>query len=205
MWRVSGRRSGQRFDAENGVTTEALLFLGELDPEAIGDAIADATHYEPVPVADFHALLSAIPENLDGFSFVDAGAGMGRATMLASLYPFKQIIGVEVSRALCEVAKGNLAAWRKRNELRCNDFRVVNANAATYTYPAGNLVVFLYNPFGAVTLARTIERLMAARAPHDKLYIVYHTPEERLAVEGDAGFELVTEMKAGRVYRRRSG
>lgn len=203
MWRVSGRRSGQRFDAQNGVTTEALLFLGELDPEAIGDAMADATHYEPVPVADFHALLAAIPEELDPFTFVDAGAGMGRAMMLASLYPFKQVVGVEVSRALCEIASSNLAAWRKRNGTRCNDLRVVNADAAAYAYPAGSLVVFLYNPFGAVTLARTIERLLEGRAPQDRIYIVYHTPEERLAVEGDAGFELVTEMKAGRVYRRR--
>ncbi|MGZ3574052.1 MAG: hypothetical protein ACXVA3_02050 [Vulcanimicrobiaceae bacterium] len=203
MWRVSGRRSGQRFDAENGVTTEALLFLGELDPETIGDAIADATHYEPVPVADFHALLGAISEHLDGFTFVDAGAGMGRAMMLASLYPFKQIVGVEVSRALCEIATANLAAWRRREGLRCNDFRVVNADAAAFTYPPGNLVAFLYNPFGAVTLARTIERVLETRTPQDWLYIVYHTPEERLAVEGDAGFELVSEMKAGRVYRRR--
>ena len=40
---MSGRRAGQRFDAMHGVTTEALIFLGELDPEAIGPNLEFAT------------------------------------------------------------------------------------------------------------------------------------------------------------------
>ena len=49
---MAGRRAGQRFDAELGVTTEALIFLGELDPEAIGPSLEHATHYEPTPIAE---------------------------------------------------------------------------------------------------------------------------------------------------------
>ncbi|HEY8314115.1 MAG TPA: methyltransferase domain-containing protein [Candidatus Baltobacteraceae bacterium] len=200
MWHVSGRRSGQRFDAENGVTTEALLFLGELDPEAIGAAMADATHYEPVPIDDFNALLAAVPANVETSTFVDLGSGMGRGVMLASLHRFKQIIGVEVSPALHEVARENLRAWRKRPDLRCADIRLVNADASTFAYPPGDLVVFLYNPFGAATLSRTLERLVHDRAHADAVYIAYHTPQERTAVEGRAAFELVTEIQAGRIY-----
>ena len=48
----SGRRAGQRFDAAHGVTTEALIFLGELDPENVGPGIEFATHYEATPIDD---------------------------------------------------------------------------------------------------------------------------------------------------------
>src|SRR5690348_13947285 len=93
---MSGRRSGQRFDAEHGVTTEALLFLSELDPQAIGAALEDATHYEPVPLAEFEALIDSVQIHYESFTFVDAGAGMGRALLLATKRPFKQILGIEI-------------------------------------------------------------------------------------------------------------
>ncbi|HEY8296453.1 MAG TPA: class I SAM-dependent methyltransferase [Candidatus Baltobacteraceae bacterium] len=201
---MSGRRNGQRFDAENGVTTEALLFLGELDPEAIGDAMADATHYEPVPIADFDVLLAAVPQPYDGYTFVDAGSGMGRAVMLATLRPFRAIVGVEVSPALHEIAAENLAVWRKRDGLRCRDVRLARANAAEFAYPPGDLVVFLYNPFGAATLARTVARIVQTRSPRDRLFIAYHTPEGRASIDLDPAFELTAQKAFGRVYRRRS-
>jgi len=72
---VSGRRAGQRFDAEHGVTTEALVFLGELDPDAIGPSLEFATHYEPTPVAQAEALLDASPLAPGRATFVDLGAG----------------------------------------------------------------------------------------------------------------------------------
>jgi hypothetical protein len=75
--RVTGRRAGQRFDADNQVATEALLFLGDLDPEAIGPSIAHATHYEPTPVGDFEPLLAHVPFALEGATFVDARRGHG--------------------------------------------------------------------------------------------------------------------------------
>jgi hypothetical protein len=90
---VSGRRAGQRFDAEHGVTTEALVFLGELDPEAIGPSLEHATHYEPTPVAQANALLDASPLPPERATFVDLGAGMGRIVLLAARRPFHAVIG----------------------------------------------------------------------------------------------------------------
>jgi len=112
VWRVSGRRAGQRFDADHGVTTEALVFLGELDPEAIGPSLEYATHYEATPVAHAEALLDASPLDPRHTTFVDLGAGMGRVVLLAARRPFRAVIGVEISPALVEIARENLAAMR---------------------------------------------------------------------------------------------
>lgn len=200
---MGGRRNGQRFDAENGVTTEALLFLGELDPEAIGDALIDATHYEPVPIAEFDALVAAVPGPYENCTFVDVGSGMGRAVMLAMLLPFRAVVGIEVSPALHEIAKENLAAWNSRDDLRCRNVRLVRADAAVFSYPAGDLLVFLYNPFGAATLARTLTRIVTTRAARDGVSLAYHTAEARVALDSDSNFELVEQKPFGCVYRRR--
>ncbi len=194
----SGPRAGRRFDAELGVTTEALIFLGDLDPEAIGPNIEHATHYEPTPVGDFDPLLDLVPIPLERATFVDLGAGMGRAVFLAARRPFRQAIGVEISPALYEVALENLAKI-PRETLRCRDVRIVRADAAGYRFPRGDLVVYLYNPFDGAILAQILDRL-AKDAKHD-VALVYHTPVERAVIEAHPAFELAAESATGAVYR----
>ncbi len=200
--RVSGRRAGQRFDAQHGVSTEALLFLGDLDPEAIGPNIVHATHYEPTPVGDLERLLALVPLSLERAAFVDLGAGMGRALFLAARHPFRQAIGVEISPALCEIARENVGKI-PRESLRCRDVRIVRADAAAYRFPRGDLVVYLYNPFDGAVLGTVLDRL-AAR-PAGDVALVYHTPVERAVVEAHPAFELTAESPAGAVYRLRRG
>ncbi|MBD5606632.1 MAG: class I SAM-dependent methyltransferase [Candidatus Eremiobacteraeota bacterium] len=195
--RVSGRRAGQRFDADHGVVTEALVFLGDLDPDAIGPSIEHATHYEPTPVGDLERLLGHVPFPLESATFVDIGAGMGRAVFAAARYPFRQVVGIEISPALLAVASDNLAAF-DRTDLRCRDIRLARGDAATYRFPKGDLVVYLYNPFDGALLARVVATLARERRTH--LAILYHTPVERDAIEACAEFELVGEEPFGVAY-----
>ena len=177
------RAGGRRFDRDHGVTTQAILFLDDLDPESVGDAHAHATHYEAVPVADFRALLDAVPEAaIRTSTFIDVGAGMGRALLLASAYPFRQIVGIEVSPGLHQIAKENLASARGIVQ-RCRDLRIVRADARLWNYPPGNLVVFLYNPFDDVALAQSMGAIVRSRAPDDRVYVLYHTPVHETALQ----------------------
>jgi SAM-dependent methyltransferase len=187
-----------RFDAQYGVTTEALVFLGSLDPEAIGPSILDATHYEATPVGDLATLLAAVPIPLDGATFVDLGSGMGRVALLASAYPFRQVIGVEISPALHEIARDNLGAFVGRK--LCRDVRLVRADAATFSLPRGNLIAYLYNPFRGAVLDAVVERL-AQRS--GETVVLYHTPVERTAFEASGAFEQLAETARGIVYRRK--
>lgn len=197
----SGRRSGLRFDAENGVVTEALIFLGQLDPERIGDALEDATHYEPTPLAQFNEMLRALAIDLSAYTFVDIGAGMGRIVLLASLNPFKQIIGVEVSPALCQTARDNVVRWRARHpSLPCSDIRIVEKDAAAFRMPRGETVFYLYNPFGGDTLARILDRI--ARESTGTAYLMYHTPVHRHLLDQDSRYALVRDLGYGLIYRR---
>jgi SAM-dependent methyltransferase len=197
----SGRRAGQRFDAEHGVVTEALVFLGDLDPDAVGSSIELATHYEATPLADFERLVAAAAIEPERATFVDVGSGMGRVVMLASLLPFKAVVGLEISPALHAVAQENLAAFDPPRR-RCRDVRLVRGDALTYRFPRGDLVLYLYNPFRAEGIKRMLARVLSA--PRRNIVIVYHTPVERAAVDDMDAFDLIADLGFGLVYKLRS-
>ncbi len=179
------------------MTTEALIFLGELDPEAIGPNLEFATHYEATPVADIDALLDASGLNPERTTLVDLGSGMGRVVLRAAARPFRQIIGVEISPALHEVAKENRRAYR--GPLACTDLRLVRADAAAFAFPRGDLAVYLYNPFRADVLAPVVDRL--AQNPRREVTILYHTPVERAVLDAHPAFALAADLGFGVVYR----
>jgi SAM-dependent methyltransferase len=196
----SGRRAGQRFDAAHHVTTEALIFLGELDPENVGPGIEFATHYEATPVADAERLLDASPLAPERCTFVDVGSGMGRVVLLASQRPFRQIVGVEISPALHEIARENRARFPAA-AVRCRDVRLVRADAASFTFPRGDLVVYLYNPFRAEVVEPMLDALFAF--PQREVVLLYHTPLERASIERRDAFDIIADLSFGCVYRRR--
>ena len=195
-----GRRAGQRFDAANGITTEALIFLGELDPEAVGPAIEFATHYEPTPIADIERLLDEIPVALENMTFVDVGSGMGRVVLLAARRPFRRVVGVEISPALHEVARENLAAFDDPKR-KVRDIRLVRADASAFDFPRGDLVLYLYNPFRSNILRAVLDRVLAQ--PPAELIIIYHTAVARDELERTGRFEEIVDTGFAKVFRLR--
>lgn len=192
------RAAGRRFDRDHTVVTQALLFLGELGAQR-GEAYAHATHYEPVPIADFRALMRRVPKGVVRTStFVDVGAGMGRALLLAREYPFKQIVGIELSPHLAEIARENLSRGRGF-EIACRDVRLIRADARKRKMPRGDLVVFLYNPFDEDALGAVLDRI-EQRGAGGNVWLLYHTP-----VHGDLvtrrGYETVATFSGAAAYR----
>jgi len=191
------RAGGRRFDREHGVTTQALLFLSELGTSR-SEAYAHVTHYEPVPVAEFRDLVRRVPkEAMRDATFVDVGAGMGRAVLVAREYPFKQIVGIELSPHLYEIARDNLAKARGFT-VACRDVRLIRADARRRRFPRGDLVVFLYNPFDGQALDGVLDRIDDARG--NTTWILYHTPVHAERVIG-RGYEAVATLPGGIVYK----
>ncbi len=180
------------------MTTEALIFLGQLDPEAVGPSIEFATHYEPTPIGDAERLLDALPFPPERTTFVDIGSGMGRVVLLAAERPYRQVIGVEISPALHEVAKENRARY-PANRLQCRDIRLVRADAAAFAFPRGDLAVYLYNPFRAAVMEPVVARLAAHRGA---VALAYHTPLERETIDAAAAFTPIATFAFGVVWRK---
>jgi hypothetical protein len=104
-----------------------------------------------------------------------------------------------VSPALCETARDNVVRWRRVHaDLACKDLRIVHADAASFRFPHGNIVAYLYNPFGEASIARLAERL--TNEVRGKAFVLYHTPVHRRIFDDDARFECVADLGFGVLY-----
>jgi len=164
------------FDEANGVRTSGLVAGRHLNSGHAHDR--HATAYYGVAPSVFHAFVShwrrTCPASLEQISFVDVGAGMGRAVLLAAELPFRLVIGVELHPALVRIARRNLTAWRKAGRAHA-PLRIVACDAVDFVFPPGRCVAFLFNPFGAVVMRRWLRamtRVLASRTGElDILYV----------------------------------
>jgi SAM-dependent methyltransferase len=151
---------------------------GYIAANKLSSGVSDSQHrygYAGSQPSILRSALQALPP-LDGYSFIDLGCGKGRPLLVASEFPFREIVGVEVSPRLADQAKKNAGILRRRFPERV-PIRVLVCDASAYPFPPGNLVVFLYNPFGEEVIAKVIVA-MEASLPADrrKLFVVYYNP-----------------------------
>jgi SAM-dependent methyltransferase len=125
------------------------------------------------------------------YTFVDLGCGMGRAVMVASLFPFRKVVGVEMNPKLGEQARSNLAIWQQTPRA-CNDLEIATCEATDFAWPKTPLAIYMFNPFEEPVVVALLERLDEALAegsgPIDILY-VYPVAAERL--EAHPGAKLI--------------
>jgi predicted RNA methylase len=192
------------FDIENGVRTSGLVAGRHLKSGHAHDR--HATAYFGVAPSVFHKLMARWRRTrpaaeISETTFIDIGAGMGRAVLLAAEMPFRQVIGVELHPALVRVARRNVAAWRNAGRVK-TPARIVQADAVEFALPAGPTVLFLFNPFGAVVMRRLLKRLaheFADRA--GAMNVLYVNDEQAWAFEEQKGF---VRLFGGKVPRSRT-
>jgi SAM-dependent methyltransferase len=163
------------FDEEFGVETSGLLFAEDL-PSAKKKDLYNNGYFGVAPSV-LRQILHRLELDFERFTFVDLGSGKGRALLIASEYPFRSILGLELSPKLHALAVANLAAYRGTAQ-RCRNVCSIEGDATDYSFPAGPLVIYLWNPFEAPVFTRVLANLEAAlvREPRD-IYIVYIQPD----------------------------
>lgn len=119
-------------------------------------------------------------------TFIDVGSGKGRTLLLASDYPFRRIIGVELFRELHDVAQLNLAIYRSPRQ-RCSQLELVCMDATEYEFPDDNLFLQFGDPFPAHVLAKVMANLERSLAAHPRtIYVSYWSPSpDHLALLSD--------------------
>lgn len=135
----------------------------------------DCHDYAPTGIAPFRLIMSGVEISPGRDVFVDFGCGLGRVLALASAYPFRKIIGVEISASLVERARANLRGYRGRR--LCHDIEIFQQSADTYTIPPEATLLFFYNPFHGQILARVFDRIRDSMELHPRrLQVVFYNP-----------------------------
>jgi 16S rRNA G966 N2-methylase RsmD len=163
------------FERSMGIETNKQVSLEELGLAAPGRG-----DYDPSPWLALRRVLAKRDISGDDV-FIDFGSGKGRVVVQAASYPFKRIIGIELSPELHAIAKANVD--RSLTRLRCRNVELVNQDVLDYEIPDDVTVAYFYNPFDGETFAKVIDRLVTSvrRRPRT-LKIIYVNPAEEQAV-----------------------
>lgn len=192
------------FDVANGVRTSGLVAGRHLKSGHRHDR--HATAYYGVAPSVFHRLIQRWQRTrpvagIEETTFIDVGAGMGRAMLLAAGMPFRAVLGVELNPALARIARGNLAMWR-RSRPAAAPMRLSCADAVEFAFPSGACVAFLFNPFGPAVMRRFLRAAAKTFAGRPgELDILYINNEQEGALEAARGF---ARLFLGRVKRSRA-
>lgn len=188
------------FDRRHGIETSVVVPVADMrDVEPA--LAAHAVQYEPSTLPKFECAMRAIELDHRDFTFIDYGSGKGRVVMLAAAFPFRRVIGIEVSAALHAVATGNVAAFRQRVptaapvELICGDAR-------SLAVPEGDLVAYFYNPFDETVLRPVWEGLRnAAVVKRRRLFVLYVNPASRCVFDSATELHCLYDDGAVVAYR----
>jgi SAM-dependent methyltransferase len=200
--RMSSLRKRARFQVRRGYlltrrTLGAIVIERRLgietrdyaDLETLGVAGPGRKRYEPSKWLDLRRALprrEVRPEDV----FLDVGSGKGRIVLQAAAYPFRRVIGVELSPELNAIAAANVKA--RRHALRCTEIELVTADVAEFTIPDDVTIVYHYNSIGGVAFAALVQRLLESleRRPRE-LRFIYNTALEEQALLATGRFRLV--------------
>lgn len=134
-----------RFDLAYGTDTwsrvemQSLAFTSKSKEKAL--------RYESTRTRPFNRLMAAVRPPKSS-TFVDIGAGKGRALILAGMYGFEKVVGIEFSPELCSIARENIERVRKKCGLDAA-IEIVEADILDYQMKSEENIYYMYNPFGS--------------------------------------------------------
>jgi hypothetical protein len=189
------------FDQIHGVETSGLIAAGNLITGHPNDA--HVTAYYGVAPSILRSLIdlwrATTPAHpIHHYTFVDIGAGKGRAMLVASELPFHQVIGIELNPTLADIAQLNLEHWQEAHATDTTaspiaPIRLLEQDALTFDFSRTPTLVFLFHPFEAPVLKlllRRIESQFATRpgGPTPALDILYVNSECRAVLDRHPAF-----------------
>ena len=161
------------FDRAHGTDTSGCVPVEEL---YFSDAArVHANCYGGSQPSILRRALAALP-SVNSYTFLDLGCGKGRALLVASELPFRDIVGVELSAPLAAIARRNAAIIAHGDPQR-TVVRIAETDASTFPIPAGDVVLFMYHPFGAELVAKVVQAVEAALVTERRsIFIIYYNP-----------------------------
>jgi hypothetical protein len=161
---INTRRLSTRFDAHHGTETNKRL------PVPVSEDPHDETRWGCGPINHdfFKEIMRSIPVSLSPYTFVDIGSGKGAAVLMASEFPFKHLMGVELGADLIDIAKRNVDQFNTSTGKRLAP-EWVRSDFFKWVVPKHHHQLFFFNnPLPEVLTLPAIQRLEQSLAEHPR-------------------------------------
>ncbi len=187
------------FDLKYGTDTSGIIKPGALDiPD---DRMMHAVQYQTAIVEVFIEMLSSLTIPYEEFIFFDLGSGKGRALLLSSRFPFKGILGVELSSDLHRIACRNIQIYKDELQ-KCHKIQSVCEDAARYAIPYEKIVFYLFNPFDGHIMRLVLSNIEnSIRKYFRDIYIAYLKPVHRNVFDNAAFLQITKETERYVIYK----
>ena len=168
------QRGNARFDRQAGVRTN-----GKMTVEELGLSPVHSHGYEATPINFFHSVLAKLSTDYKRTVFIDLGCGKGRTLLLASDYPFRSIIGVEISEALSRIAVENVKRYASTRR-NLPEISILCRAIEDFEYDtiqrSNHVLVYMFNPCGEPVFAAGLQKLSCLAAQGVRVTIIYLNP-----------------------------
>lgn len=132
--------------------------------------------YQPTAPQVFHEILQNLLIDYSEFVFEDLGSGKGRTLLMASDYPFRRIVGVELLPELHRIAQGNIQRYTSVQQ-KCFEIEAICCDARDFRFPKEPTLLYLFNPFPEEVLDQVISSLGKSIESEPRVtYVVYYSP-----------------------------
>jgi SAM-dependent methyltransferase len=176
------------FDQRYGTDTSGLIGGGSL---AIGHAHdVYITGYSGIPPSRFEGAIDHWKSTLgrariEDYTFIDLGCGKGRAVLLASRLPFREVVGIELNPQLAAIALHNAEHWQHIGEAQ-TPIRVEVGDATEPVLASGPTLLFLYNAFAEPLVHHLAENI--SRSRRDRVDLIFQNADSAHAFTPQLGF-----------------
>lgn len=141
---------------------------------------------------------TAPPFPLDRYTFLDIGAGKGRAMLVAAEAPFQQVLGVELNPDLATIAEHNFnlaqspAALANGAPELLSPLTLLRGDALEIPLPEAPTLLHLFHPFEAPLLRKLLGRIETAfRSRPRQLDLLYVNAEHASVLTRNPAFDLL--------------
>ena len=141
---------------------------------------------------------TAPPFPLDRYTFLDIGAGKGRAMLVAAEAPFHQVLGVELNPDLATIAERNLHQAQSPIALAngapelLSPITLLRGDALEISLPETPTLLHLFHPFEAPILRKLLGRIETAFLDRPRqLDLLYVNAEHATVLTRNPAFQLL--------------
>lgn len=171
---------------------EKLFFVPTAKSAVINPAPERGIHYDgPVPSAVFNWIMSAMPDDLRQFAFIDIRADRGRSSLLASKWKFNRILAYEYDPQVFDDLQMNVAQF-PRSLMACRRIDCHRGDVDGIALPVQPCIIY----FSGAWRERMIPGVMdyvrdTYRQSPRPIYVVLENADDETGLAEDKIFERI--------------
>jgi SAM-dependent methyltransferase len=200
---LPGRRKAKYGDLDYDFDHMVDTTRGNVGFRAQLTAALSGHQYFPTEPWLFEQIMQALPIDFHDFTFVDLGSGKGRVLLMAARYGFKRIMGVEFMPEWHRIAEKNIRKFAAQYGT-ASPIESFCMDAREFEFPAGPLVVYLFNPFPEPVLAVVLEKLRESQLSNPRpVFVAYRYPEFDSLIQKSGSLRKIAGTEQWAVYANR--